>query len=89
VSLFPQAGLRQSDRQAARAGVLSTGQEASNSDRNLFSSFNGYASIYKKSPVGNSYVGGIDPKTGNFMQSVAWETVQEYFGKSQRVSDSR
>jgi hypothetical protein len=40
-----------------------------------------YASIYKKSPVGNSYVGAIDPKTANFLQSVAWETVQEYYGK--------
>ena len=44
-----------------------------------------YASIYKKSPVGNSYSGGIDAKTANFLQSVAWETVQEYFGKSQDV----
>jgi len=25
--------------------------------------------------------GGIDPKTANFLQSVAWDTVQEYFGK--------
>ena len=48
-----------------------------------------YASIYKKSPAGNSYVGGIDPKTANFLQSVAWETVQEYFGNSLRVSESR
>ena len=40
-----------------------------------------YASIYKKSPVGNSYVSSIDPKTANFLQSIAWETVQEYFGK--------
>jgi hypothetical protein len=40
-----------------------------------------YASIYKKSPVGNPYTGGIDAKTANFLQSVAWETVQEYFGK--------
>jgi len=48
-----------------------------------------YASIYKKSPVGNSYVGGVDPKTANFLQSVAWETVQEYFGNSLRLSESR
>jgi hypothetical protein len=48
-----------------------------------------YAAIYKKSPVNNSYVASIEPKTANFLQSVAWETVQEYFGKSQRVSDSR
>ena len=47
-----------------------------------------YAAIYKKSPVNNSYVASIEPKTANFLQSVAWETVQEYFGKSQRVSDS-
>jgi hypothetical protein len=47
-----------------------------------------YASIYKKSPAGNSYVGGIDPKTANFLQSVAWETVQEYFGNSLRLSES-
>jgi len=48
-----------------------------------------YASIYKKSPVGNSYAGGVDPKTANFLQSVAWETVQEYFGNSLRLSESR
>ena len=42
-----------------------------------------YASIYKKSPVGNSYTGGIDAKTANFLQAVAWETVQDYFGKSE------
>jgi len=48
-----------------------------------------YASIYKKSPVGNSYVAGVDPKTANFLQSVAWETVQEYFGNSLRLSESR
>jgi hypothetical protein len=40
-----------------------------------------YSSIYKKSAVGNSYIGSIDAKTANFLQSVAWETVQEYFGK--------
>jgi hypothetical protein len=40
-----------------------------------------YSSIYKKSPVGNSYISSIDAKTANFLQSVAWETVQEYFGK--------
>ncbi len=40
-----------------------------------------YAAIYGKSPVGNSYVAGIDAQTANFLQTVAWETVQEYFGK--------
>jgi hypothetical protein len=40
-----------------------------------------YASLYKKSPVGNLYTGGIDTKTARFLQEVAWETVREYFGK--------
>jgi hypothetical protein len=40
-----------------------------------------YASLYKKSPVGNPYMGEIDPKTARFLQEVAWETVREYFGK--------
>ncbi len=39
-----------------------------------------YASVYGKSPVGSPYTGGIDAKTANFLQEVAWETVQEYFG---------
>ena len=40
-----------------------------------------YASIYGKSPVGNTYTAGIDAQTANFLQAVAWESVQEYFGK--------
>ncbi len=40
-----------------------------------------YASLYKKSPVGNPYTGGIDAKTARFLQETAWETVTEYFGK--------
>jgi hypothetical protein len=39
-----------------------------------------YASLYRKSPVGNPYTGGIDAKTVKFLQEVAWETVNEYFG---------
>ena len=39
-----------------------------------------YASVYKKSPLGNTYLGGIDPKIANFLQATAWETVQQYFG---------
>jgi hypothetical protein len=41
-----------------------------------------YAAVYGKSPVGNAYRGGVDEKTANFLQSVAWETVQEYYGKT-------
>jgi len=40
-----------------------------------------YASLYKKSPAGNTYTGGIDGKTARFLQEVAWETVREYYGK--------
>jgi hypothetical protein len=40
-----------------------------------------YASVYAKSPVGNPFKGGVDDKTAAFLQSVAWETVQEYYGR--------
>ena len=39
-----------------------------------------YAALYRKSPVGNKYLAGIDPATAQFLQTVAWETTQEYFG---------
>jgi hypothetical protein len=40
-----------------------------------------YAAIYGKSPVGNTYIAGIDPDTAKILQTVAWESVQEYFAK--------
>lgn len=40
-----------------------------------------YAAIYRKSPVGNKHTAGIDAETVKFLQAVAWETVQEYFGR--------
>ena len=40
-----------------------------------------YAAIYRKSPLGNKYIAGIDPETARFLQTMAWDTVQEYFGK--------
>lgn len=39
-----------------------------------------YAAMHRKSPVGNKYLAGIDANTAQFLQTVAWETVQEYFG---------
>ena len=39
-----------------------------------------YAAFYRKSPVGNKYLAGIDPATAQFLQTIAWETTQEYFG---------
>jgi hypothetical protein len=38
-----------------------------------------YASLFKKSPEGLGYVAGLDAPTARFLQTVAWETVQEYF----------
>ena len=40
-----------------------------------------YAAVYGKSPVGNGYTAGLDADTAGFLQSVAWDTVKEFFGK--------
>jgi hypothetical protein len=40
-----------------------------------------YAAIYGKSPAGIKETGGVDASTAQFLQSVAWETVQEYYGR--------
>ena len=40
-----------------------------------------YATVYKKSPVGNTYTAGIDPAIASFLQNTAQETVREYFGQ--------
>ena len=40
-----------------------------------------YAAVYRQSPVGNKYTAGIDGETVKFLQTMAWETVEEYFGK--------
>jgi hypothetical protein len=40
-----------------------------------------YAALRKTSPVGNTYTAGLDPELAAFLQAVAWETVQEYYGK--------
>ena len=39
-----------------------------------------YAAIYRESPVGNKYSHGIDADTVKFLQTIAWETVREYYG---------
>jgi hypothetical protein len=38
-----------------------------------------YATLYKRSPVGNTYTAGLDADTAKHLQTVAWETVQDYF----------
>ena len=40
------------------------------------------AALTGKTPVGNTYTAGLDAQTVEFLQSVAWDTVQEYFGKA-------
>jgi hypothetical protein len=37
-----------------------------------------YASLYKKSPVGIKYFAGLDEATATHLQTMAWETVQDY-----------
>lgn len=39
-----------------------------------------YASIYSRSPVGSPPAEDMDEETAAFLQQVAWETVEEYFG---------
>ena len=38
-----------------------------------------YAALFKKSPVGLSYTAGLDPAIARHLQTVAWETVQDYY----------
>jgi len=38
-----------------------------------------YAALFKKSPVGLKYTAGLDEGTARFLQTVAWETVRDYF----------
>jgi hypothetical protein len=36
------------------------------------------ASLYGVNPEGNTYTAGLDPATAKFLQTVAWQTVQDY-----------
>jgi hypothetical protein len=40
-----------------------------------------FAALTGRSPVGNTYRAGIDAPTAKFLQEVAWQTVQDYYGK--------
>ena len=40
-----------------------------------------YAALHRKSPVGGPHPATVDAATAKFLQEVAWETVQEYYGK--------
>jgi hypothetical protein len=43
-----------------------------------------FAALTGKSPVGNTYTGGIDAPTAAFLQNVAWDTVQEYYASAKK-----
>jgi hypothetical protein len=38
-----------------------------------------FAAMTGRSPVGNPYLAGIDEPTARFLQTTAWETVQDYY----------
>ena len=38
-----------------------------------------YAALFKRSPVGSTYTAGLDPAVARHLQTVAWETVQDYY----------
>jgi hypothetical protein len=40
-----------------------------------------FAALTGRTPVGNSYLAGIDEPTARFLQTVAWETAQDYYAK--------
>jgi hypothetical protein len=40
-----------------------------------------FAALTGRSPAGNAYLAGIDAPTAGFLQTVAWETVQDYYQK--------
>jgi len=40
-----------------------------------------YAALTGRSPIDNPYIAGIDAPTARFLQTVAWDTVQEYYQK--------
>jgi hypothetical protein len=39
-----------------------------------------YAALFRKSPEGLGYTAGLDADTVKFLQTIAWQTVQDYYG---------
>jgi hypothetical protein len=42
-----------------------------------------YAALFKTSPEGITYTAGLDQETAGFLQTVAWQTAQDYFSPKQ------
>ena len=68
-------------RQAAGTQSLCRRQAPSELAGTYLAACTVFAALTGRSPVGNSYLAGIDEPTAQFLQTVAWETVQEYYGK--------
>jgi hypothetical protein len=45
-----------------------------------------YAALYRQTPVGNAYTAGIDADTARFLQTIAWDTVQDYYGAAPELA---
>jgi hypothetical protein len=45
-----------------------------------------YAALYRETPVGNAHTAGIDNDIARFLQTIAWETVQDYYGNAQEAA---
>lgn len=39
-----------------------------------------FAALYGATPVGNPYVADLDPEVARYLQGIAWDTVQAYYG---------
>jgi hypothetical protein len=39
-----------------------------------------FAALYGATPVGNPYVADLDPEIARYLQGIAWDTVQAYYG---------
>jgi hypothetical protein len=45
-----------------------------------------YAALFRDSPVGITYTAGLDQDTARFLQTVAWDTVQEYYASAKAAA---
>ena len=44
-------------------------------------------SLFKKSPVDLKYTAGLDADAAKFLQTVAWQTAQDYYGAAFAKAD--
>ena len=73
--------MRKADQQAARTNLYAPTSAIRVAAGTYLASCVVFAALTGRSPVGNSYLASIDAPTAAFLQNVAWDTVQEYYGK--------